>query len=111
MQRLTAAGYRFHDNDDDEQTPVPQPHVPPTAQAAEHPDWLQQRFGMLPMTVSSWVRLVGDVWLVGTHPQWTASVSADPLVIELEESRRADGQSLRDYYDEEWTDWQVRFPR
>jgi hypothetical protein len=39
------------------------------------------------MTFLSWVRLVGDVWLVGTHPQRAASASADPLVIEAEGSR------------------------
>jgi hypothetical protein len=39
------------------------------------------------MTFLSWVRLVGDVWLVRTHPQWAASASADPLMIEAEGSR------------------------
>ncbi|MGC5031073.1 hypothetical protein [Micromonospora sp. DT229] len=105
VRRLTAAGYRFHDNDD-EQTPVPRPHIPPTADAPALADWLQQRFGALPMTVRSWIRLVGDVWLVGTHPQWSTSASADPLVIELEGSRYPDGESIRDYYDGEASDWQ-----
>ncbi|MFI7076529.1 hypothetical protein ACIBO1_04440 [Micromonospora sp. NPDC049903] len=105
VARLTAAGYRFHENDD-EQTPVPRPYVPPTAQADAYADWLRDRFGAVPMTVCSWVRLVGDVWLVGTHPEWADSASADPLVIELEGSRHPDGPSLREYHDEEWTDWQ-----
>lgn len=76
---------RFHSNDG-EQAPVI-PHVPPTGGAAAHAGWLQERFGPVPMTFLSWVRLVGDVWLVGTHPQWAASASADPLMIEAEGSR------------------------
>jgi len=83
--RLSDAEYRFHSNDD-AQDPVT-PHVPPAAGAAAHADWLAGRFGPVPMTLLSWVRLVGDVWLVGTHPQWAESASADPLVIEAEGSR------------------------
>ncbi|GIJ50957.1 hypothetical protein Val02_78430 [Virgisporangium aliadipatigenens] len=102
LERLTADGYAFHANDD-EQAVVPA-HVPPTATAAEHADWLANQYTEIPMTVLSWVRLVGDVWLVGTHPQWPASVSADPLVIELEGSRDPDELSIRDYFQDEWTE-------
>jgi hypothetical protein len=69
VERLSKDDYRFHANNDD-QTPV-QPHIPPTSTstpaAAAHADWLEQRFGAVPMTLLSWVRIVGDVWLVGTH--------------------------------------------
>jgi len=103
IERLSADGYRFHSNDD-EQTPMT-PHAPPTATAAEQADWLQERFGAVPMTLRSWVRLVGDVWLVGTHPQWSSSASADPLVIELEGSLHPGTASIRDYFAEEWNGW------
>jgi hypothetical protein len=103
IERLTADGYRFHTNDDDE-TPVV-PHVPPTADAPATADWLEERFGDVPMTLRSWVRLVGDVWLVGTHPEWPASSSGDPLVIEVEGSRFP-GESIREYYEDEWDQWQ-----
>jgi len=63
---------------------------------------------MVPMTLLSWVRIVGDVWLVGTHPQWSSSAAADPLVIEVEGSRHPEWPSIRGYFDEEWTDWQER---
>jgi hypothetical protein len=86
--RLTGQGYRFHTNDN-AQTPVV-PWVPPTAQASQHAAWLQDLFGPVPMTVLSWVQIVGDVWLVGTHPQWPESASGDPLVIELIMLRVAD---------------------
>ena len=33
------------------------------------------------------MRLVGDVWLVGSHPDWSESSEGDPLVIELEGTR------------------------
>ncbi|MFE9204574.1 hypothetical protein [Micromonospora sp. NPDC007230] len=106
VERLSADGYRFHANDD-EQTPMT-PHAAPTATAAEHADWLQERFDAVPMTLRSWVRLVGDVWLVGTHPQWPTSASADPLVIELEGSLHADFPSIRDYFADEWNGWRER---
>jgi len=56
------------------------------------------------MTIRSWIRLVGDVWLVGTHPQWPTSASGDPLVIEVEGSRYP-GASMRDFFDDEWEQW------
>jgi hypothetical protein len=57
------------------------------------------------MVVSSWLRLVGDVWLVGTHPSWPESSQADPLVIELEGTRHPDS-SVHDYFDGEFEAWQ-----
>ena len=110
VERLSIAGYRFHSNDD-AQTPVT-PYIPPTAAASEHAAWLEERFGPVPMTVLSWVRLVGDVWLVGTHPQWAASASADPLVIELEGSRYP-GYCMRDHFEESlegWQEWRAHDP-
>lgn len=102
VARLVSQGYRFHANDD-AQTPVV-PWVPPTARALQHAAWLQQRFGVVPMTVLSWVRIVGDVWLVGTHPRWPESASGDPLVIELEGSRYPGG-SISGYYEEAFQAW------
>lgn len=102
VERLSDDGYRFHTNDDD-QTPV-RPHTPPTPDASAHVDWLEQRFGMVPMTLSSWIRIVGDVWLVGTHPRWATSAAADPLMIEVEGSRYP-GESIREYFDDERTEW------
>jgi hypothetical protein len=56
--RLTGQGYRFHANDHT-RTPVV-PWAPPTAQAAQHAAWPQERFGPVPMTV--WLGgVTGDV--------------------------------------------------
>jgi hypothetical protein len=103
VERLSSAGYRFHRNDN-AQTPTTS-YVPPTAAAREHADWLDERFGPLPMTLRSWTLIVGDVWLVGTHPQWAASASADPLVIEVEGSLYAD-DPIRNYFEESHESWQ-----
>lgn len=98
VARLAEQGYRFHANDDD-QTPII-PHHPPSTDAPELAAWLQAHFGMVPLTLQSWVRLVGDVWLVGTHPMWTSSASADPLVFEVEGARYP-GESMRQHLNEE----------
>jgi hypothetical protein len=102
VERLIQDRFRFHINDD-QQTPIA-PHIPPTEAAAAHAEWLEERFGPVPLTLLSWVRLVGDVWLVGTHPRWPTSASADPLVIQAEGSHDPD-HSIRDYFEEEWEQW------
>jgi hypothetical protein len=93
--RLRGQGYRFHTNDD-EREPV-EPLRPPGRDAWALADWLDDRFGPVPMVVSAWLRLVGDVWLVGTHPDWPDSAAADPLVLEVEGARYP-GASVRDFY-------------
>lgn len=102
VARLREQGYRFHTNDE-QRAPV-EPFVPATGAAAALVPWLESTFGVLPMAVASWIRLVGDVWLVGTHPRWAESSAADPLVIELEYSRYPDG-SAREFYLGELDAW------
>ncbi|GAB7045753.1 hypothetical protein [Catenuloplanes indicus] len=97
VARLTAAGYRFHHNDD-EQTPAT-PYAPPTPDATAYANWLESTFGEIPMTLRSWIRYVGDVWLVGTHPEWPDSSSGDPLVIELEGSLNPRYGSMRETHE------------
>jgi hypothetical protein len=100
--RLRSQGYVFHTNDD-ARRPVTPLH-PPSAEALALDAWLQDRFGPVPMAVSSWLRIVGDVWLVGTHPNWPESQDADPLVIELESTRYPD-VSIRDHFEGEYEAW------
>lgn len=102
-ERLTADGFLFHSNND-EQTPT-RPHTPPTTDAPATAAWLEEHFGAVPLTLSSWIRIVGDVWFVGTHPRWQASASADPLVVEVEGSR-CPGSSPRTCFEQEWRMWQ-----
>jgi hypothetical protein len=89
--RLSDDGYRFPTNDGD-RMPVPPAHA----------DWLVRRFGAVPMTLLSWTRIVGDVWLVGTHPEWPASAAADPLVVEVAGTRDPE-VPIREYFDDEWS--------
>ena len=96
VERLTEQGFIFHANDDG-QTPVAS-HYPPGRVAESVVDWLLSHFGAVPMTLLSWLRLVGDVWFVGTHPDWPESAAADPLVIELEGSKYPDVPII-DYFE------------
>ena len=101
--RLREQGYLFHTNDGSRE-PV-EPHRPPTPDADSLVSWLESRFGPVPMALSSWVRIVGDVWLVGTHPAWPESSAADPLVLEVEGSRFPK-VSIREHYEAEFEAWQ-----
>lgn len=112
VERLTGQGYAFHTNTDAYQPMVG--FIPATPDAEDLVEWLDhQPFGPIPLTVSSWIRLVGDVWFVGTHPYWEQSDEADPLVIQLEGSHYAD-VSIRDHVAdeyEEWRKWSAEEPR
>jgi hypothetical protein len=88
VDRLRAQGFAFHENDSAE-APV-LPHLPPGDRVDEVLGWLERHFDVIPMTLVSWMRHVGDVWLVGTHPEWPDSAAADPLVVDLEGSRHLD---------------------
>lgn len=86
IERLRLQGYRFHTNVDipaDTAALIP----PDDARARQAIDWLESHFDGIPMTLRSWLTIVGDVWLVGTHPKWPDAAAADPLVIEAEASR------------------------
>jgi len=80
------------------------PYFPATPAATEQAAWLVDSFGQVPLSLLSWARIVGDVWLVGTHPDWPESASADPLVIEVEGSRYP-SSPIRDYFDVEFEAW------
>jgi hypothetical protein len=103
VDRLIAAGYRFHSNDDEE-TPAT-PFLPATEAAEGQAAWLRERFGRVPMSLLSWLRLVGDVWLVGTHPAWADSAAADPLVIDLE-GLRYPQSPIQAYFGRQYETWQ-----
>lgn len=102
VERLLEQGYRFHTND--AARDAVDALVSPAADADRFVEWMEQTFGSIPMTLSSWVRIVGDVWLVGTHPDWPASASADPLVIEVAGTRYP-GESMRSYLVGELHQW------
>lgn len=102
VERMSAAGVRFHTNDA-RRTPVV-PFVPATPAAAAYAEWLDATVGPVPLTVLSWVREVGDVWFVGTHPALAGMPAADPLVMELAGSRYP-GTAMGDHVLEEVEAW------
>jgi len=102
VSRLEGHGYVFHSND--ERRNRVRPFYPATERGGLALAWLGERIGPAPLALSSWLRLVGDVWLVGTHPQWSDSASADPLVIEVEGSSVPD-TSVEQYLEEEYQGW------
>lgn len=102
VTRLDEQGYRFHDNDDAQE--ATQPITGPVADPEPFIVWLEQAFGPVPMVLSSWIRIVGDVWLVGTHPVWETSAAADPLVIEVAGTRYP-GDDIRRYLIDEFEQW------
>lgn len=102
VERLVAQGYRFHQNDEDQA--LVQPLTGPVADADRFVGWMEQTFGPVPMAVSSWVRIVGDVWLVGTHPDWESSAAGDPLVMEISGARYPDAD-IRGYLVDELEQW------
>lgn len=84
VRRLSAQGFRFQTNDGAASPIVP--FHPATPAAPEVVAWLTDHVGPVPMTLEAWLREVGDVWLVGTHPAWPESREADGLVIQAEGS-------------------------
>jgi hypothetical protein len=89
------------------------PYVPATPDAADHARWLGQNFGPVPLTLLSWVSIVGDVWSVATHPEWPESASADPLVLEVEGSRELSGgvAGMQQFFLKERREWPESFIR
>lgn len=81
VARLREQGYRFHTNDESREDV--DPWVPSRAGSADAlRDWAKEHLGAVPMTLLAWAQIAGDVWLVGTHPQWPDAWQADPLVLE-----------------------------
>lgn len=102
--RLRGIGYEFFTNDD-ERKPI-EPLAGPTAQAQELVRWLEHQIGPVPLAVSSWMRIVGDVWLVGAAPGWPDADKADPLVIQLELAHYEDSlENIQDYLVDDLEDW------
>ena len=102
VERLRRQGFRFHTNDDDQQ-PV-EPFLPASDEAGALLDRLTELTGPIPLTVASWLRRVGDVWWVGTHPDWPEASEADPFVLELE-GRRWPGAPMIDFFAGERDQW------
>lgn len=91
---LKGQGYRFTTNDDS--GIIVQPHSRPTSDADDLATWLDHHFGV-PLALQSWLRIVGDVWLVGVYPKWPTAAAGDPLVIQVETALGAHRDARRHF--------------
>lgn len=82
IERLRAQGYVFGDPHEMER--AREPLSPPDEHTPEFVEWLERRFGPIPMTARAWIETVGDVNLLGVHPAWSKEHVVDPLVVEFE---------------------------
>ncbi len=107
IERLRGQGYRFGDpwNEDGAR----KPHAPPDEHTPAFVSWLEKRFGHLAMTARTWIEVVGDVSLLGVHPDWPKNLVSDPLVVEFEYKswRWAEKNRLaaRDHFEGEHESW------
>ncbi|MCE9579021.1 MAG: hypothetical protein K8W52_38205 [Deltaproteobacteria bacterium] len=107
IARLRGQGYVFGDAFG--QIAACAPHAPPDRATPGFVRWLEGRFGPLPLTLTAWIEIVGDVSLVGAHPAWPIDAVVDPLVIEVEYKSWAyvarDRAAVRATHEEELAAW------
>lgn len=110
VERLQAAGYEFVDPAWDDGAAPRTPWIPPDADSPAFAEWLGTLVGGLPASVVAWITQVGDVNLVGNHPDWPEpDEQTDALVVEFELKAYLDrGQGYDDpraYFEGELNGW------
>ena len=98
--RLTRQGYRFHANDDSQTPARPQPG-PGSAELA---GWLEERFGVVPMMLLSWLRVGGC--LAGRNAPAAAGIRFIRPAGDRGGGARYPGASVQDYFEAEFGAWQ-----
>jgi hypothetical protein len=73
LELLPERGYEFEESE----LPV---FTPPSGETATELDRLEERIGRLPLALRCWFEEVGQVNLIGQHPEWDYDY-ADPLVV------------------------------
>jgi hypothetical protein len=110
IRRLQDSGYEFVDPSPNGCLPR-QPLVPPNEDSPRFADWLGELVGPLPVTVSEWIASVGDVNLVGNHPEWPErDMLTDALVVEFELRGYADrgpGWEAKEHFRNELEEWKA----
>jgi hypothetical protein len=110
IQRLHDSGYEFVDPSSKGYLPR-LPLVRPNEDSPDFAFWLGQLVGPLPLTIIEWIETVGDVNLVGNHPEWPEiDMITDALVVEFELSGYADrgpGWDAKEYYQNELETWRA----
>lgn len=105
VKRLRDANYQFTD------TTYPPIHIgqplsTPDAESLAFRDWLDDLTGPLPLTLRAWIEFVGDVNLLGNHPDWPETeMLSDALVVEFEYRECKASADARSYYRSELDEW------
>jgi len=106
IERLQNANYQFVD------TTYPpihfgQPLSTPDDESLAFRDWLDDLTGPLPLTLRGWIEFVGDVNLLGNHPNWPETeMLSDALAVEFEYRECKTSADARTYYRYELEEWQ-----
>jgi hypothetical protein len=108
IERLREQGYRFGDPWNKEG--ARSPHAPPSEHTPAFVLWLEKRWGPVPITGRVWIEMVGDVSLLGAHPDWPAGLVTDPLVVEFEYKSwkwaQRDRLAVRKHFESEYESWE-----
>lgn len=81
--------------------------APPAAFTHEIVDELEKLFGPVPLSVRAWYEIVGQVNLVGFHPDWPDSATLDPLWVDHIVAPLHDKEQVMHYVQEMFEDWQA----
>lgn len=100
---VSAQGYEFLENSYDQETT---PLTPPMEGIEEFVTWADDLLG-LPLTVQSFLRTVGEVWLVGVLPGHEEVRDWDALCVEVTGGRHGNtsARQARDRLAGEYGDW------
>lgn len=105
VDRLRAGGYVFSDTNVDPPEGISAPITEPDQESVKLCDWLEREFGPIPLVMRGWIEIVGDVILLGNHPQWPAeNMLTDAMVVEYE-YRRYQVEDIRTSYLSEHESW------
>lgn len=105
---MSGQGYVFLENNEDRETT---PLTAPMEEIGEFVSWADELLG-LPLTVQSFLRIVGEVWLVGVLPGRPESRDWDALCIEVTGGRygKVSAQQARERLGGEYEDWEADLP-
>jgi hypothetical protein len=105
IERLRHADYQFIDTTDPP-IHIGKPLSNPDDESLAFREWLDELTGPLPLTLCGWLEFVGDVNLLGNHPDWPETeMLSDALVVEFEYRECKASADAQSYYRNELEDW------